>query len=83
MIGKLRPLTVQRQEIAELAKARDEFDEHFPQTPAQEKFCNSVDELIEKLKDLTAFEKITYNDTDWLNSLIEHQQIKLYELQNN
>lgn len=83
MIGRLRPFTVQRQEITILAKAKDSFDEQETQSKDEINFCNNVDHLIETLNNMAILERLPWGEIDYLNNLIEHAEIELYGLQNN
>ena len=83
MIGRLQPLTVQRQELSVLTAERDKLDEKETQTVREIIFCKAVDDARDTLRDLSSYERIGRDDIEYLSYHIETAERKLYEAQNN
>lgn len=82
MLGKIRPLTVARQEIKELMDARDTYDEHIAQSEEIKTFCRNVDQLVSRLKAITEADYPTREEIEELNDQIETVKTELWGLQN-
>ena len=83
MLGRLQPLTVERQEMTELIAEREKLEEKDTLTVWELRFCNAVDIAEEVLREISSLLRISRDDLEYASYHLGICERKLYECQNN